>query len=1049
MRSDTLTKVTVPATLASELRRFRRALVARCFSESIVWCVVVALSAFWLLFLIDRTVDTPPLARAGLASGVLGTFVWTILRVIRLLISSMGFVPTARIIRERSMLFGDHLVGALELAESRHEQQRSHVLCQAALDQVADEAERKDWRTFLPQTRISLASVIALTLMVPAGLLAAISPSAVAATQRRLTLPLSSVERFTFARFETLPDSIVIAHGEPFKLELRVAKDAHWRPSRAVLELADTKWTAVRDGDSRRYQFELPALIESSFAFVRAGDATVEIQIEPQLRPELTRIEGVVDLPSYLESLDASQIRVDLRGNVLEVVEGCAVTIEATASRRLAFASVNGRPVKVQGSSLSFSLAQAEQDLLLRWSDIHGLEAKQPLAIPIKIRPDRKPSLIVESKGLPSRILQNQQVAFRVFAEDDFSVARVGMEWILGDNRSFGRHVIGGGGDRLELDALFQPSSFNVEPGELSLRFWAIDDFPDRDPVYTEPITLELLSESEHAVWVRDEFDRWRQSALDVRDRELGLFERNRELAAIPKERRDKAWKEQLREQARAETRNALLLDQLTQRGEDLLRQAARNSEVESAYVETLADTIQRLQELSRDRMQNIASSLREASEESLFEEMADPESTQSDLSSQVNQRDEGGNSDDQRERLGLAGTTIVDTSGQGSDQQSQNPDEKDELLDALEDQEKLVAAFDTIADEMQQLLGRMEGSTLVKRLKAISRIQDRVASELAQSLEEVFGRTAKETRERLAFIDELMQDTSEKARTVVDDLEAFLGRREIEHYEAVSKEIKTFDLLNRLAEMRESLPESPGASISAAEYWADNLDRWADDLVHPGKKSPNEQGKKKLKSLPPDVILHVLRVLESEVNLREQTRVAEQGRKAMSRDEYMAEGIRLSEQQDLIRDQLDQLVEKLDAQPDAALHFGAEIEILSLAVSAMVDATKTLVSPDTGPDAIAAETEAIELMLRSKKVDPDGGASSGGEAVGGAGGDTDEAAVALLGRGLDELSQERESETRFAVGRNQNEVPEPWLEGLQQYHERLEQIRAENGGPE
>ena len=1054
MKSEATSSIRLPPALVSKLATFRRALIGRRALESLAWCVLGSLAAFWLLFLFDRMLPTPVAVRALLALGCIGVSVGALYRLTTTLVGSRGDLRLARIIRRRDPRFGDNLVGALELAESRGEQARSRELCEAALGQVADQCASRDLSRALPPTQTRLVAQLAFGFFVPVVACCFLIPAGMSATFWRLVQPTSEFERYTFARIAELPNELVVPHDESRRFQIALHPSSRWTPAEAKVSLAGQSFLAQAEGES--YSFELPPLIEATDANLRLGDAVGQLRLVPKLRPQWTRVEAVVDLPDYLDAhAERPAVTFDMRSGSLEVVDGSRVTINATASNELAFVSVNGRPASIDGNEMTSDFGDRSGNMVLNWVDVDGLGGKKPLRLEVANRPDRSPSLIVESGGVPPNVLLDQQLSFQLLAEDDFGIAKLGMEWILGDNRSFGERILGGGGEAtMQLDAFFQASSFNVSPGELSLRFWAIDELPGREKVYTDPIRINLVSRSEHAVWISEEFDRWRQAAMDVRDRELGLYERNRELAAIKKSQRDRAWREQLAEQARAEAQNGKLLEQLTRRGEDLLRQAARNADVDSGYVETLAATIQSLQELSRERMPRVAELLEKASdEESKFEELADAESTQADVAAMAKEgssSNEASDSSDSRERVGLAGTTIVDSSERTSEKGTEELDETDQLLDAIEDQEKLVAAFDAIADEMQQLLGRMEGSTLVKRLKAISRMQDRIAGELARGLEETFGRSAEENTEAMAPVSRLMAEASDKARTAVDDLEAFFKRREIEHYGAVLKEIQQDELLNRLTAMRAGAAERPGAAISEAEFWADNLDRWADDLVHPGKKQPEEGSKNKnTKSLPPAVVLEVLRVLESEVNLREQTRMAERGREAMSRQQYMSEAIRLSESQDLIRDRLDQVVGTIQSAPGAALHFAAEMEILSLASSAMVDATKTLVSPETGPDAIAAQTEAIELLLRSKKVDPEGGeSSSGGQAGGSAGGDTNEAAAALLGKSLDALAVERQSETKFAVGRNRNEVPEQWSEGVQQYQLRLEQRRAKEEQP-
>ena len=58
----------------------------------------------------------------------------------------------------------------------------------------------------------------------------------------------------------------------------------------------------------------------------------------------------------------------------------------------------------------------------------------------------------------------------------------------------------------------------------------------------------------------------------------------------------------------------------------------------------------------------------------------------------------------------------------------------------AVRQQQDLLAEFEKIANELNNLLAKLEGSTLVKRLKAASREQYRVAGRIGDQLEGAFG---------------------------------------------------------------------------------------------------------------------------------------------------------------------------------------------------------------------------------------------------------------------------------------------------------------------
>ena len=103
--------------------------------------------------------------------------------------------------------------------------------------------------------------------------------------------------------------------------------------------------------------------------------------------------------------------------------------------------------------------------------------------------------------------------------------------------------------------------------------------------------------------------------------------------------------------------------------------------------------------------------------------------------------------------------------------------------------------------------------------------------------------------------------------------------------------------MIGGLRQVGDDLKKENGVSIAQCEFWSDTLDRWAEDLVDPtgSGKCP---GSKSRSSLPPSIVLEVLKILEGEINLREETRVAEQARPALESKDHAAQAGKLSETQ-------------------------------------------------------------------------------------------------------------------------------------------------------
>jgi hypothetical protein len=271
-----------------------------------------------------------------------------------------------------------------------------------------------------------------------------------------------------------------------------------------------------------------------------------------------------------------------------------------------------------------------------------------------------------------------------------------------------------------------------------------------------------------------------------------------------------------------------------------------------------------------------------------------------------------------------------------------------------------------------------------------------------------------------------------------MDDMAAYFERRRLVQFKVVLDDMRKQDVLGGLRQLAGDIPREQGLSISQAEYWSDVMDRWAEDLVDPACKGQCP-GCRSKGSLPPSIILEVLQCLEAEINLREETRVAEQARTAVEAAQHEVEANRLSDSQTTIGGRIDKVVQRIRELPDAEKEFAKEIALLSRVSTVMGEAADILARPDTGPLAVAAETEAIELLLQSKRINPNGGGGGGANPGGGGGGTTQDSALALLGAGLNEKEVRESQDTEQATGESGAALPEEFRHGLDQYFDRLE----------
>jgi hypothetical protein len=190
---------------------------------------------------------------------------------------------------------------------------------------------------------------------------------------------------------------------------------------------------------------------------------------------------------------------------------------------------------------------------------------------------------------------------------------------------------------------------------------------------------------------------------------------------------------------------------------------------------------------------------------------------------------------------------------------------------------------------------------------------------------------------------------------------------------------------------------------------------------------------------LPPSIVLEVLQILEAEVNLREETRVAEQARPAIVAEEHRKQAGKLAASQRTLHERIDKVVGRIRQLPDAETEFAYEIGLLGQVGEVMGEATEILARPETGSPAIAAETEVIELLLRSKRFKPGGGGGGGANPGGGGGGKTVDSALALLGGGVNQKEVREDHGVSQSTGESGPVLPEEFRTGLDEYFNRLE----------
>lgn len=191
---------------------------------------------------------------------------------------------------------------------------------------------------------------------------------------------------------------------------------------------------------------------------------------------------------------------------------------------------------------------------------------------------------------------------------------------------------------------------------------------------------------------------------------------------------------------------------------------------------------------------------------------------------------------------------------------------------------------------------------------------------------------------------------------------------------------------------------------------------------------------------MPPSIILEVLKITEAEMELRDATREAEQAREARTADQITAAAEPLAEEQEDLVFRTETVIQDIRELPEGEFEFEREIKILRAARSAMDEAYVMLNDESTGAPTVAAETEAIELLLRSRRSGGGGGGGGGSTPGGGGNGGTDASdALALAGRAIGAKDEVEERDVDRSTSRTASKIPAEFVEALDRYFDALE----------
>ena len=593
---------------------------------------------------------------------------------------------------------------------------------------------------------------------------------------------------------------------------------------------------------------------------------------------------------------------------------------------------------------------------------------------------------------------------------------------------------------------------------------------------------LYVLNAEQHAIWLTEQLSKWHRQSLEVRDRELQLFETNKTAPRALRRRSSTAHENRRRieNQADAERANGRRLTGLVVSGEDLVRQAMRNPEFGVGHLEKWAEMLQILKDISANRMPSVADLLKQAAT-----------APQLAMNAPANQGPTAG-----QVRAGGGGKPGADRGrAQEAAQRASRRSSTGVVPAAARERPRRTRTTTARASRRRPgstlpqttLVGDREGRTEASGIARRGRTgrggreaagpagrvrEDRRRAEqrAGQPGREHAGQAAEGRRRgcntgspagsatrwatpsasrrpgsRSAppkVLDELAEQEAKQSQDVsliMDDMQAYFERRQYQRFKAVLDEMRKQDVIGGLRQLGDDLKKENGLSIAQCEFWSDTLDRWAEDLVDP-------TGAATAPAANPGAACRrrsswkCCRSSKAKINLREETRVAEQAQPALESKDYAAQAGKLCRDPEGTR-RPGQDGRRSGSASCPTARPSSPRRSACWARSRASWARRPGSSPVRRPAARPSprRRRPSSCCCKSRRINPNGGGGGGSTPGGGGTGTTHDSALALIGGGVNEKEVREDHGVSQATGDSGPSLPEEFRSGLDEYFNRLE----------
>ncbi len=910
-------KANLPENLQQKFAALERRLWKIETATAICFVIAGFALAFLALFVSDRFWDSPVWLRgliAGLSLAALASSaVWWLKRWI---FQRRDLQMLAQLVQKKFSRLGDRLLGIVELSgQQNHAVNFSPELYRAAIQQVAEESEKFDFQEAVDSRRAKNIFGGAIGLATLALLFCALTPAAGKNVLARWLAPTARIERFTFVSLASLPDKLIVPHGEPFTVAAAVEYRSFWKPSRASARLErQTKIGGdVKDG---RVSFSVTGQLQSGALKIKIGDAEKIVVVEPTFRPSLRELAAKIELPDYLQQPPREET---VHGGAFTLLEGSKVSFHGKANRELTEAklSVDGKdfsPLKIEGESLTSETLKGNGffQLAFSWRDNLGLSNAPLLRLAVQTKADAPPVPQFVDIGRDLAMLFTDVIEIKTLAQDDFGVRSVGLSWETASSaeqrESFGvtevrKEISAHDEKKTEKTFSWSPSAFRIPPDStVELSAWAKDFLPDRERVLSTPIRIYVLGNEKHAEFVRQKLDSVLARLEEVSRLEEKISANTENLQAMTNSPQSAAKLENAKND---QQHNAAHLEELAKEGVRTMQEALKNPLFPEQVFADWSKNLQAMQQVSQQSMKQAGEALSAAQQ----------------------------NSEQRKENLAKAKA------------------KEDEALQALA---KMQEQINKNLDDLQAL-------TLSARLREVASSESDIETALQKNVSETIGLLPHELPEPLKKLNATLAvaqtNAQTEAGTLQKEISRFFERTKKQNYGDVGIEMVEAKTVDGLEQVRGLIMENVAMEASKnSATWAVKFTGWAEKLepqeYSDSKGGGEGKGGEKKKVDVSKILVALLKVRQGEVNLRGQTGLLDEQR---AQKDYKKSAKELfSTQSKLTGDIHTLLIENIFAELDDAF---------SQTQRAMRDTEQLLAKPQTDAATVAIQTRAVENL--------------------------------------------------------------------------------------